>query len=66
MEELNQALNIFDIEAIYYVDDSTSLKVIQIRDAQNHELIRQMPTQEFLEHARTLHELIGLLFDEKA
>ena len=66
MEGLNRALNVFDIEATYYVYDSTSLKVIQIRYAQDHELIRQVPTQEFLEHARTLHELIGLLFDEKA
>ena len=28
-------------------------------------LIRQVPSQDFLEHARTLHEIMGLLFDKR-
>lgn len=66
IRDLKRSLSVFDIEAEYYVDKSTNMKVIRIRDAQNQELIRQVPTEEFLEHARTMHKLVGLLFDEKA
>ncbi len=65
MKELNRVLEVYDIDATYYVDKTTDRKVVQIRDARNGRLIRQVPSQDFLEHARTLHELMGLLFDKK-
>jgi uncharacterized FlaG/YvyC family protein len=65
MKELNRVLEVYDIEATYYVDKTTDCKVVQIKDARNGRLIRQVPSQDFLEHTRTLHELMGLLFDEQ-
>ena len=58
----DRMLEVYDIKATYYVDKITDRKVVQIRDARNDRLIRQVPSQDFLEHARTLHELMGLLF----
>lgn len=65
MKELNRVLEVYDIDATYYVDKTTDRKVVQIKDARNGRLIRQVPSQDFLEHARTLHELMGLLFDKR-
>ncbi|MCE5273324.1 flagellar protein FlaG [bacterium] len=66
LQELNRLLEVYDLEARYYIDESTERRVVQIKDARSKRLIRQVPSQDFLDNARTLHELMGLLFDKKA
>jgi len=65
VDELNRSLEVFNLEARYYIDESTESRVVQIMDARSKRLIRQIPSQEFLDNARTLRELMGLLFDKK-
>jgi flagellar protein FlaG len=38
--------------------------VVQIRDSESGELIRQIPPEHLLEASRRLNELRGLLFDD--
>ena len=64
MENLNQVLNFFDIEARILLDKKTNLKVIQLKDNLTQKLIRQVPSQEFLSRAAQSQDLIGLLVDQ--
>jgi len=64
MENLNQVLNLFDIEARILLDKKTHLKVIQLKDNLTQKLIRQVPSREFLSRALQTKDLIGLMIDQ--
>ena len=64
VDNLNQILNVFDIEAEILVDPQTNIKVIQLRDNTTQKLIRQVPSEEFLSRTLETRELIGLLVDQ--
>jgi uncharacterized FlaG/YvyC family protein len=64
MDNLNQILNIFDIEAEILVDPQTNIKVIQLKDNTTQKLIRQVPSEEFLSRMLETRKLIGLLVDQ--
>ncbi len=40
--------------------------IIKVMDARTDEVIRQFPTEEAIEIARTLDKVQGLLFNDKA
>lgn len=50
----------------FTVDKDTGRTVIQIRDSQTNEVIRQIPQEDVLKLAKRLDEVQGLLFQEKA
>jgi flagellar protein FlaG len=50
----------------FAIDDSTGKTVIRISDAQTGEMIRQIPSEEMLEIARSLDKLQGLLLQQQA
>ncbi len=64
MENINQILDIFDIEARILVDRQTNIKIIQLRDNTTQKLIRQVPSEEFLSRVVQARDLIGLLVDQ--
>ena len=64
MENINQILDIFDIEARILVDRQTNMKIIQLRDNTTQKLIRQVPSEEFLSRVIQARDLIGLLIDQ--
>jgi uncharacterized FlaG/YvyC family protein len=66
MDNLNQVLSIFDIEARVTVDRQTQMKVIQLRDNKTQTLIRQVPSDEFLLRVAQSRNLIGLVIDQIA
>lgn len=50
----------------FSVDEDTGKTIIKVIDAHTDELIRQIPTEEAVEIARTLDKVQGLLFNGKA
>lgn len=50
----------------FSVDEDTGKTIIKVMDAQTEEVIRQIPTKEAVEIARTLNKVHGLLFNDKA
>ncbi len=50
----------------FSVDEDTGKTIIKVVDAHTDELIRQIPTEEAVEIARTLDKVQGLLFNGKA
>jgi flagellar protein FlaG len=49
----------------FSIDDSTGKTVVRISDAQTGEMIRQIPSEEMLEIARSLDRLQGMLLKEQ-
>jgi flagellar protein FlaG len=50
----------------FSVDDSTGKTVVKVSDAQTGEMIRQIPSEELLEIARSLDKLQGMLLRQEA
>ncbi|RTL57756.1 MAG: flagellar protein FlaG [Rhodocyclaceae bacterium] len=50
----------------FSVDKETGNTVIRVVDESTQELIRQIPSQEFLDMVKSLDNLAGLLFKQKA
>lgn len=48
------------------VDEDLGRVVIQINDKETGELVRQIPGEAFLEIAKRMEDLKGLLYDDKA
>ena len=50
----------------FSVDDATGKTVVRITDAKTGEMIRQIPSEELLELARSLDKMQGMLLQQKA
>lgn len=50
----------------FSIDEETGKTIIKVMDAHTDEIIRQIPTEEAVEIARTLDKVQGLLFNGKA
>ena len=50
----------------FSLNEDTGRMVIQIKDAQTHEVIRQIPAEDVIQLSKRLDEFSGLLFREKA
>lgn len=50
----------------FSVDDATGKTVVRVSDAKTGEMIRQIPSEELLEIARSLDQMQGMLLRDKA
>ncbi len=50
----------------FSLDDSTGKTIVKVSDAQTGEVIRQIPSEEMLELARSLDKLQGMLLRQEA
>ena len=50
----------------FAIDDSSGKTIVRVTDRESGELIRQIPSQEMLEIARSLDRLQGILVKQKA
>ncbi|MBU0752786.1 MAG: flagellar protein FlaG [Gammaproteobacteria bacterium] len=50
----------------FSIDDDTGKTIVRVSDAQTGEMIRQIPSKELLEIARSLDRMQGLLLHQKA
>ncbi|AEJ00785.1 flagellar protein FlaG protein [Nitrosomonas sp. Is79A3] len=50
----------------FSIDEDTGKTIIKVMDVHTEEVIRQIPTEEAVQLARTLDKVQGLLFNDKA
>lgn len=65
-QKIQGAVNNLAQNLRFSVDEDTGKTIIKVMDAQTEEVIRQIPTKEAVEIARTLNRVHGLLFNDKA
>lgn len=50
----------------FSIDDDTGKTIVRVSDAQTGEMIRQIPSEELLDIARSLDKMQGMLLRQKA
>lgn len=50
----------------FSIDDDTGKTIVRVSDAQTGEMIRQIPSEELLDIARSLDKMQGMLLQQKA
>lgn len=66
MESLKQLIESKAPNSLSFsIDDTTGKTVVRITDAQTGEMIRQIPSEEMLEIARSLDRMQGMLLQEQ-
>ncbi|MCX6135374.1 MAG: flagellar protein FlaG [Ignavibacteriales bacterium] len=66
LRELNTAMRSLGTSLSFSVDGVTKQTVVTVTDAQTHEVIRQIPSEDMLRVSQRITELLGVLFDRAA
>lgn len=62
-QTIGEALGIINQGLRVRIDESTNRVITQIINRDTNEIIRQIPSEELLDVAKRLRELVGVLFD---
>ena len=65
VEKMNKALELFNVERRFVIDDKTKELVIKIIDRETGEVIDQIPPEEVLKRYYEMQKFIGLLFNKR-
>lgn len=66
VEKINDAVRTFSQKLEFSVDKETETFVVKVVDKETKEVIRQIPSEEFLQIAKAMDKLQGLLIKDKA
>lgn len=66
VEKIQDAVDNVAHDLHFSIDKDTGKTIIKVMDTHTKEVIRQMPTDEAINIARTLDKVQGLLFNDKA
>ena len=66
VQNIQGAVDILAHNLRFSIDEDTGKTIIKVVDAHTDEVIRQFPTEQAIEIARTLDKVQGLLFNDKA
>lgn len=66
VQDINQSLQSLSQGLEFSIDTDSKQTVIKVIDPQTQEVIRQMPSQEALDIAKILDQVLGKLIREKA
>jgi len=64
VKKMNDFVQSIERNLSFSVDEETGHDVIRVVDSSTDELIRQIPSEEFLSMSKNLNEMSGLLFKE--
>ena len=65
-EQVQGFFNLTQSELKISIDDDLGVQVVRILDTSTDEVIRQIPSEEMLELAKSLDKVLGLLVRDKA
>lgn len=65
VQRVNQSLKLVNTSLEIKLDKEVNEKVVMVLNNQSGEVIRQIPSEKFLEWEKEYAKLLGLLFDEK-
>jgi len=63
--KLRKLVELFRGEAEFSIDKELDKIIVKIKDRESGEIIRQIPPEVAIRIAKSINELVGLLFDEK-
>lgn len=66
VDKLNQSMTASSQDLEFSVDEDSKQTVVKLVDRNTHEVLRQMPTKEALEIAKSLDKAMGRLIDQRA
>ena len=66
VDKLNEAMQVSSQSLKFEIDDDTKQIVVKIIDQSTQEVVRQMPTEEALQMAKSIDKMQGLLIRQTA
>lgn len=66
VQDINQSLQSLSQNLEFSIDDDSKQTVIKVIDSQTKEVIRQMPSEEAIQIAKVLDQVLGKLIKDKA
>lgn len=66
VHSVNNALKTLSRQIEFSMDQDTGTAVVKVVDQDTHEVLRQIPSEEMLNIAKSLDRLVGLLVRDKA
>lgn len=66
VKHMNDFLQMVRRAVEFKVDEDSGRLVVQVKDAETKQLIRQIPSEQMLQIAKQMDKLNGLLFEERA
>ena len=66
VEDINKSMQSLSQGLEFSIDADSKQTIVKVIDPQTKEVLRQMPSQEALEIAKTLDQVLGKLIREKA
>ena len=66
VKHLNETMSASSQDLEFSVDEDSKKTIVKLVDRNTHEVLRQMPTKEALEIAKSLDKAMGKLIDQKA
>lgn len=66
VEQLNDAMDLFNRKLSFQVHEETQRIYVQILNSETGEVIKEIPPEKFLDMLENISEAIGIIVDEKA
>jgi flagellar protein FlaG len=66
VKHINQSMQASSQTLEFSIDDDSNQTIVKIVDQSTKEVVRQIPSAEALEIAKSLDKMMGLLIDQKA
>ncbi len=65
IDDMNSITRTINENLSFKLHDDTNRLMVQVIDVESQEIIKEMPPEEMLDLAAKIHEMVGLLIDEK-
>ena len=66
IQDINKNLQFLSVDIEFSQDPDTNTTIIQVKDKNTQDVIRQIPSETVLEISKTLDEIQGMLINEEA
>ena len=66
VDDINKSVQFLANGLVFSVDESSKRQIVKMVDSHTNEVIRQFPTEQALQLARVLDQVLGKLLNEKA
>ncbi|WP_250278533.1 flagellar protein FlaG [[Clostridium] colinum] len=66
VDELNEKFKLVNKEFSYDIHEKTNRVIVKIKDSESGDVIRELPSEESLDLAAKIKEMVGLIIDKKS
>ena len=64
VEEVREMARMFERDLEFRIEEELDRPVVEVKDTQRDEVIRQIPSEQMVELAKNMERIRGILFDE--